>query len=253
MVLEFWKAKKILHDFVESVVKDHQKPGTNPPQDLITLLLNTTDPDTGRRFNALEVRDEVVTFLFGGYETTTATLGWFFYHMCKNEKAQKLVQEELDKVVGKDRDITYDDLDKLQFLSFCLKESMRISPAAVGFGRRAPCDIVLPGDYYVPKNSILISASLLTHNDTKYWDKPEEFQPERWLNADKINKYQYLPFGAGNRMCAGLRFANLELHLVIASLLRRFSCKFVEGKPVKASSQITRSPRELFLNFTERT
>ncbi len=192
-------------------------------EDLLSTLAAAEYPD-GERMSPEEVRDQLVTFLFAGHETTSTALTFACWLLAGESDAQERLQDEVESVCG-DADPGFGDLPDLEYTEAVAREAMRLYPPVTELYREPREEMVL-GGYRVPADATLQLSAWGAHRDERWWDDPETFRPERWLpelrgeDPDRP-EYAYFPFGGGPRHCLGMRFAMAELQLVLATLLRR--------------------------------
>lgn len=213
--------------------------------DLLQMLLDAVDPeDTSVRLSAREIRDELVTFLLAGHETTSNTLTWALYLLSRAPEVEKLLVHEIQSVLGA-RLPRAQDVEKLVYTDQVVKEAMRLYPPAYVLARRAGRDATI-GNYQVPRGSEVVIWTYFTHRDPRFFPEPEAFRPERFA-ADQEGtrpRHAYLPFGAGPRACIGRSFASVEAVVALATILQRFSFRYSAKEPVKARPRITLSPAD---------
>jgi len=170
------------------------------PKDLLTLLLMARDED-GSAMTDQQLRDEVLTLLVGGHETTALSLTWVWYLLAQNSEVEEKLHAELDAVLG-DRAPSADDLSRLVYTDHVLREALRLYPPAWSIVRaaREPFRI---GDYVVPAGAQVLMSQWVTHRDWRWFPDPERFHPDRWLDdaATKLPRCAYFPFGGGPRVC----------------------------------------------------
>ncbi|KAK6043304.1 unspecific monooxygenase [Cooperia oncophora] len=166
------------------------------------------------------VQEEVDTFTFEGHDTTSASINWFLHLMGANPHIQEKVQREVDEVLGEvDRPVTYEDLGSLKYLEACIKETLRLYPSVPLFGRQVVEDIKIKG-HVLPAGTGVVVVPSMVHRDPRYWDDPEVFRPERFIDGEVKHPYAYIPFSAGSRNCIGQRFAIMEEKCILALLMR---------------------------------
>ena len=202
-----------LHDLVDHLVAE-RRDGDGQVGDLLSMLVAAADEGT---IDDGTLRDNVVTFLFAGYETTALGLTYTLYLLANHPEKQRRLREHLAETVG-DRDPTPADLRDLPFLDAVVDEALRLYPPVYVFFREPTEDVTLRG-YRVPEGSVLSVPQWVLHRDERWWDAPETFRPDRWLGESDRPEYAYFPFGGGPRHCIGMRFARLELRLAVATLL----------------------------------
>lgn len=203
--------------------------------DLLSLVVAGSAPgDAGDA----EVRDQVMTFLMAGHETTASALTWTLALLSRHPDIRRRVVSELDLVTG-GRRVTQDDIRSLPLLAAVIKESLRLFPPAWTIERRAVEPDVI-GGYDVPAGGTVMLSPYLTHRHPEFWSNPEGFDPDRWLGAGvSLPRCAYVPFGAGARQCIGGAFATLEATLMLATLLSRVEVDLAPGPPLRPVPRIT--------------
>ena len=212
-------------------------------QDLLTMLMDAQDADTGEKMSDLQLRDEVSTLIGAGHETTTQALGWTFYFLGNHAEIEKKLRFEVEKILD-GRTPTFDDLSNLEYALMCFKEAMRIYPPVWLINRTAvKTDEV--GGYFVPAKTDILLLPYLTHRHPEFWTNAEEFIPERFSaeNSENRPKFAYFPFGGGPRICLGNNFAMMEAQLIIAMILQNFKVKLVPEYKVEAEVSLTLRPK----------
>jgi cytochrome P450 len=185
-----------------------------------------------------EVRDQVMTFLLAGHETTASALTWTLALLSRHADVRRRVVAELDAVL-QGRPVTQADVASLPLLGAVLKESLRLFPPAWTVERRAEQADEVDG-HVLPAGSTVLLSPYLTHRHPEFWDNPEGFDPDRWLNGGPVlPRGAYLPFGAGARQCIGGAFATLEATLMLATLLRVIEVDLQPGPPLRPVPRIT--------------
>ena len=200
--------------------------GEEVPDDFMTLLLSIEGADGLSR---AEIEDNVITFIGAGHETTARALGWAIYLLSQSPSERALVEEEVSDVT-KTFENPLDWIEKMPHTRAVFEEAMRLYPPAPTISREAINDIVWKDITIVKGTQVLIMPWTL-HRHRLYWDEPDAFMPSRFLpeNRDKLNKYQYLPFGAGPRICIGASFALQEAIIALGVLLSRYRFDMAEG------------------------
>ena len=209
--------------------------------DLLSILLSSRDED-GQPMPTELVRDEALTLLLAGHETTANALTWTWDALARSPEAEARLHAELDAVLG-DRDPVPADYPRLSFTRDVVAESMRLRPPAWILGRRVIRPIRL-GEWDVPAGSVLLTAQIVTHRNPRFWREPEAFRPERWSNGEteRLPRFAYFPFGGGNRVCIGEGFAWMEAVLVLATLARRVRFRGLDLSPVPLDPLVTLRP-----------
>jgi len=209
--------------------------------DVISMLLAAQDD--GVTMTDTQVRDQTLTLMAAGHETTANLLAWTFYLLSSHAEARATLLAELHSML-KGRAPTVDDLPNLPYLDWVVSESMRMYPPAWTVGRRAIAPFEL-GGYSFPAGQMVMVNQWVLHHLPEVWGDPYAFRPERWepSQARAIPPGAYFPFGAGPRMCIGMPFAQLEARLLLATILQRFTPELVPGWPVVPRPRITLRPK----------
>jgi len=216
--LRMKRAVAMLDEVVYRVIADGRKAGVDRG-DVLSMLLLAKDDD-GTMLTDKQVRDEVMTLLLAGHETTANTLTWTWYELGRNPGVLAQIETEIKRVVG-DRRVTMEDLPNLPFTLAVIEESMRLHPPAYITGRETTTDVEL-GGHRLPARSIVTIYIRQIHRQARYFTNPLAFVPERMLpEAKKLRpRHHYLPFGAGPRVCIGSHFALLEAQLVLITMIQ---------------------------------
>jgi cytochrome P450 len=186
-----------------------------------------------------QVRDEVMTIFIAGHETTSNALTWTFYMLSQYPNVERKLHDEIELVLG-NRIPTADDIPKLQYTEMVLRESMRIYPPVWTMGRRVENDYTV-GEYTIPAGSSILMCQYVMHHDPRYYENPEEFNPDRWTDDFKarLPRFSYFPFGGGIRGCIGEPFAWMEGVLIIATIAQEWSMHLVPSQRIKLDPAIT--------------
>ena len=220
--------------------------GARDRGDLLTMLVQAQDAEAdGAGMTDEQVRDEALTILLAGHETTANALAWSWWFLAQHPETERALHAEVDAVLasaeGAPRAATVDDLARLPYTRMVVSESMRLRPPAFVLGRRAMQPYAVPGTPWVlPQGTTVFMAQHLLHRDARFWPDPDRFDPERWRDdATSRPKFAYFPFGAGTRVCIGEQFAWMELTLVLATVARRWRLALVPGHRVVPHPVIT--------------
>lgn len=233
---------KALHKQADRAIELRRKGGhRDRPHDLLDMMLNAEDPETGRKMSTKELRDNLLTFVIAGHETTALALSWAIYLLAFDPARQEKAREEARAVLG-GRAATAEDVAKLPYIRAIIDEALRLYPPAALVGRNALKSDTVKGTEISSGEGIMIPI-LALHRHRKLWDAPDEFLPERWLPPNKApDRFAYLPFGDGPRVCIGASFAIQESVIVLATLLARFRFTAVPDKTPEPVMVITMRP-----------
>jgi cytochrome P450 len=190
-----------------------------------------------------QVRDEVMTLLLAGYETTSAALTWTWYLLSQHPEVEERLHAELETVLG-GQVPTADRLGELPYTRMVIQEAMRLYPPAFGFTRHAVADDEI-GGYFVPANSTIFLTPYYTHRHPLFWEEPDKFDPERFTPERSAGRprFAYVPFGGGPRQCIGNTFAMMEAQLILATVAQRYQLRLVPGHLVEPQVLLTVRPR----------
>ena len=217
----FDRAIQQLDDFIYGIIDERRESGRDTG-DLLSMLLHARDEASGEKMDDRQLRDEVMTIVLAGHETTAIALSWTWYLLSQHPEVEGKLHEELDAVLG-GRPPETGDLPRLPYTDAVIKESLRLYPPAWAVGREALSDCEV-GGYHLPAKSQLFISQWVTHRDPRYFEEPEHFIPERWLGGleKRLPRYSYFPFGGGPRLCIGNGFAKMEAVLLLSTIARRF-------------------------------
>ncbi|NER08875.1 MAG: cytochrome P450, partial [Okeania sp. SIO3C4] len=196
--------------------------------DILTLMLLARDEE-GQGMTDQEIRDELMTLLFAGHETTAAALAWAVYWVHKQPQVYQKLMEELETL---ETDADPMTIFRLPYLTAVCQETLRIYPVAfLTLPRRTKQPVELQG-YQLEAGTMIQGSIYLTHQREDLYPEPKKFKPERFLER-KFSPYEYLPFGGGSRRCLGMALADFEMRLVLATLLSNFEMELAENQPLK--------------------
>ena len=208
---------KRLRRFITEIVEERRAAPDAARDDLLSVLLAEDAFDEG------QLQDQLITFIAAGHETTSRALTWLFYLLSQDHSARDRLEAEVDALDTSRPAICWPE--HLPFVRACFDEAMRLYPPAPFLSRQLSEDTVLAGQA-MNKNAIVFCNIAVVHRHRLQWDQPDAFVPERFLEgapeAVPIDRYQYLPFGVGPRVCIGARFAVLEAVILIAEIARRY-------------------------------
>jgi cytochrome P450 len=190
-----------------------------------------------------ELRDEVMTMVLAGHETTANALSWALYLLSGAPEIDRRLHEESARVLGR-REATLAHLPGLEYAARVNQEAMRLYPPAWIFGREAILADTF-GAFRVPAGATIGIAPWLLHRDPRFWRDPERFEPDRFLPQESAARprFAYVPFAAGPRMCIGSAFAAMEMQIVLAMIASRYRLELVPERPVEIEPSVTLRPR----------
>jgi cytochrome P450 len=243
-----WRARPAIRFFAEVVgelVENRRAliaSGAPPPRDLLSLLLQAADPETGQGLSDEAVGANIVTFIGAGHETTANALSWSIYLLSQAPEARERAEREVDAVFA-GGGFTPADAERLVFTRAVIEEAMRLYPPAVFINRTAIRDDRI-GSLKIPRASLVSISPYVLHRHRRLWDEPDAFVPERFLPERRaaIDRFAYLPFGAGPRVCIGASFSLQEAVIVLAHVIRTARLDLLEGHEVSPLLKVTLRP-----------
>jgi cytochrome P450 len=209
--------------------------------DLLSDLLAARDTD-GVPMSNEQVHDEILTFFLAGHETAALALTWSAYLLARHPDVQEKAQAELDIVID-DGNVNAEHYGQLRYLTAVVKEAMRLYPPVWSLGRKA-LKVGAVGRFTVSEGTDLWLCIHRLHRDPRWYPRPDEFRPERWLGEEPKRAFTYIPFGVGPRVCIGQHFAMMETVLGLATILKRFRLADACCKPIEVSPWITLRPKQ---------
>ena len=231
------KFDTILYD----VIQKKKKSDSN--NDLLSMLIEARDVDSGEAMSDVQLRDELLTIYVAGHETSGYAIAWSIYNICKHPESYQKVKDEL-KLVMPDGVLTMENFGQLKYLRAVIDESLRLYPTAYIVGRESKEKDEIDG-LEIPKDIMTLISVYHLHRNPKYWKQPNNFVPERFLDKAHplANSDAYFPFGAGPRMCIGFYFALMEITVVLANLFYHFDLKLVENQTIEFEPLVTLKPK----------
>ena len=227
---------------IDQIMAERLKAKTHAsgPRDLLDLLMAARDPESGEEFSPSQLRDQIATMILAGHETTAVALCWSVYLLAQVPEVQDRIAHEAAAVLPDSG--TEPHLSKLTYTRAVLDEVMRLYPPAYVIVRAARQPDEVAGVAMKPGDLAILSPWVL-HRHRKRWHEPDAFVPERFLpGAPAVDRFAYLPFGVGPRVCIGAHFALTEATLVLAELMRSFRIELVTSRPVLPVAVVTTQP-----------
>ena len=190
-----------------------------------------------------QLRDEVMTLLAAGHETTAVALTWTWYLLSRHPEIESRLHREVDRVLG-EGGATFADLESLTYTRMVIEEAMRLFPPGFALNR-VPLSDDEVGDHRIRAGSLVTISPYVTHRNPRLWTDPLRFDPERFApnRVAERHRFAYFPFGGGPRICIGNGFAMMEARLILATIARAYRLRVVPGHRVEAQGRITLRPR----------
>jgi cytochrome P450 len=239
----FQEMAKVLDDIVYGLIERRLEQPHREQQDLLDMLIQARHEDSGERMEKRQVRDEVMSLLIAGHETTANTLSWLWYLLGQHSAVVEQIEAELELVLN-GRIPTITDFPQLEYSNKVIKESMRLYPSAWSISRHALADDEI-GGYHIPAGAIVALSPYTLHRHPAFWPEPEKFDPERFTPEQEATRHRhaYIPFGAGARKCIGDQFALMESIIILPMFLQRFSLHLVPDHPIEEHALVTLRPK----------
>jgi cytochrome P450 len=215
--------------------------GSEAPHDLLTLLMSAKDPENGRGIADVDVRANIVTFINAGHETTANGLTWTLFLLSQSPEWRERAEADADEAFDVDGSVA---TERCETLRAVFEEALRLYPPAAMLARQAIADDEL-GGVHIPAGAVITVSPYVLHRRRGLWDHPDAFDPSRFLGEkrDRIDRFAFIPFGAGPRVCIGMAFAMQEGIILLAHLLRALRFDLVEGQVVMPLQRVTLRPR----------
>jgi cytochrome P450 len=237
---EFRSVMQFMDGLMYGLLAERRQSGAHH-DDLLDLLLQARDEETGEGLTDQELRDEALTIFAAGHETTANALAWTWYLLATHPEANARFHEEVDRVL-QGRTPNAEDLEHLPYTRAIFEESLRLYPPAPAVHRKAVTSTTV-GGLPLPEGAFVLVGTYNLHRHPTFWSSPEQFQPERWLDAERPrSRYAYMPFGAGPRTCVGLHFALVEGPLLLALIGRRYDLRLAQER-VEPQLMVTLRPK----------
>jgi cytochrome P450 len=225
---------------IDSVVYDligRRRRGESQGYDLLAMLMEARDEDTGDWMTDRQLRDELMTMFVAGHETSAVALTWTWYCLSMAPDAEAELHAEVDAL---GRAPKVEDLTRLRVTGAVVREAMRLFPPAWVLARTAIEDVTI-GGYDVPAGAVVFVSPYATHRHPQFWPDPESFDPRRFEpeRLEALHRFAYIPFGGGSRVCIGASFAMMELVLVVATIAQKWRLVLEPGQRVERLAAVT--------------
>jgi enediyne biosynthesis protein E7 len=234
--LRFRRALQAVDKIVYRIIAEHRS-GKGGNTDLLGMLLDLRDEETGKGLSDTELRNETITFLLAGHETTANALAWTFYLLSQHPDVEQQLRAEVSAVLGECAP-TVEHLPQLKYTTMVIQESMRLYPPIWAIERRAIAEDTI-GGFDIPAGSSLVISPYALHRNENFWPHPERFDPTRFTTRPRA----YIPFGSGLRFCIGNEFAMMEARLIVPLVIQSCHLELVPGHLVEPQPGITLRPK----------
>lgn len=238
------KAMKFLDDFILDIIAERRKTGEDTGDVLSSLLLAVDEEEDGGKMTDRQAADESKSLFGAGHETTALVLTWTLYLLSQNPDVEAKLYEEVSSVLG-GRMPTLEDLETMTYTDNVLKEAMRLYPPAWSLMAREIIEDMPLGDEIIPKGSVMLISPWVMHHDPRYWEDPQQFDPERF-NDDRMQdmpRYAYFPFGGGAHVCTGQHLAMMEAEVLLATMVERYTFSLAPDNNVEPLALVTVRPK----------
>lgn len=239
--VRFRRARRVIDELIFEIIRERRRrPATN---DMLSMLLAVRDEETGVGMSDQEVRDQVITFIGAGHETTAVSLTWTLYLLSQHPVWEARLRDEVEEVLS-GRCPTAEDLPRLQLVRRAVEESMRLYPPVFGVVRGVVEDDLI-GGYRIPARTSVVISQHVTHRHPAFWEEPDRFDPDRFLPERSAGRprFAYFPFLGGPHHCIGAEFAMMETVLIVAMILQRFRLRLAPGAIVEPLPLLTQRPK----------
>jgi len=238
-----WSSAKSITQLLDKIIANTQIQNDEQNTSFVSSLLSARNKEGKALLDSKAVRNEVAVIFLAGQETTANCLAWVWYLLSQSPEVEARMHAEIDRVL-EGRIPTLEDLPQLIYTRAVIDETLRLYPPVPILTREAMEDTSIRRRF-VAKGSLICVVPWLLHRHQKYWDKPDHFNPERFLpDAKPIEKFAYIPFSVGPRVCAGRAYGLTEATLTLAMLAQRYTFELVPGTQVEAISRLTLRPGE---------
>ena len=236
----------LMERIVDDVIAARRSGATPETPDLLDRMLNTADPSSGARLDPVNIRQQIITFVVAGHETTSGALSFALYYLTANPEAMTRAQAEVDDLWGAgDPHPDFADIAKLRYVRAALDEALRLWPTVPAYLREARTDTVLAGQYEMRQGDWAMVLLPQAHRDPRVWPDPDRFDPDRFAPGQAKTRppHVYKPFGTGQRSCIGRQFALHEAVLTLGLLLHRYDLEPTDDYRLRIAETLTVKPQ----------
>ena len=233
------KADEVIHQRQKTLKEKGEQITANRYVDFLDILLLAKD-ENGVGLTDVEIREEVETFMFEGHDTTASGISWALYNLAKNQDYQAKAREEVDNIIKDKEEVSWEDLPEMEYLTMCIKESLRLNPTVFVISRELTNSQTIDGHSFPPGTLVDIGIYALHHNETVWGKDHMIYHPDRFHkdNMVKMDSHAFVPFSAGPRNCIGQNFAMNEMKCTIASILHKFELSVDNSHKVEMVPEI---------------
>ena len=249
--MQFATSFRALGKIIHEILEDRRSTGASA-DDILHLLMEARDPDTGCAMPEAQLIDEVLTLIVAGHETTASTLNWCWYLISQHPEVEQKFWSELTTLPDTLDALRFDDLAKFAYTRQILDETMRLYPAGWMVSRKALQDDQL-GDYFVPAGTEIYVAIYFMQRHPALWKEPDRFDPDRFSPEQSRDRHRLatIPFSAGPRNCIGALFARTEMQIHLMTIARKLRLRYVESKPIELDAGVNLRSKFDFIMYPE--
>ncbi len=251
---QFGAAATAMNTMVDGLVASRRVAPEPEAQDLLNLMLTAVDPETGESLDDVNIRQQVVTFLIAGHETTSGLLTFAIHLLLRNPHTLARAYAEVDRILPGDTRLEYGHIAMFDVISRVLDEALRVWPTAPGFTVAAFKSETIGNGYRMARDRPINIVTTALHRNPKVWDRPDEFDIDRWLpeNDEERHPHAYKPFGSGARACIGRQFALLEAKIALSVILQKFDLSDPHGYRLEIKETVTIKPDKFVVRARRR-
>ena len=237
------KALAKLDELVYHIIDERRAEGVSK-DDLLSMLIDAKDEETGEGMSNQQLRDEVMTIFLAGNETSSNALTWTIYLLSQHPEVEKKMMDEIDSKLNSGMELNFKTVGEFHYVKQVIEESMRVYPPVWTIGRRNLEDDELSG-YLIEKGTNVLIPIIYLHHSERFWEEPDKFKPERFAPElrNNIDRFVYFPFGGGPRLCIGNNFAMLEMEIILITLYKEFKFRVKEGFVAEPEPLVTLRPK----------
>eukprot|EP00027_Filamoeba_sp_ATCC50430_P011699 CAMPEP_0168575586 /NCGR_PEP_ID=MMETSP0413-20121227/19770_1 /TAXON_ID=136452 /ORGANISM="Filamoeba nolandi, Strain NC-AS-23-1" /LENGTH=350 /DNA_ID=CAMNT_0008609159 /DNA_START=307 /DNA_END=1355 /DNA_ORIENTATION=- len=245
----FEQANQFLKTQFMEIITQHREELKNADQskfqrDLVHLMIEATDSETGQGLSDEDIRDQCITFFFAGNDTTARTLAWTIYMISEHPEVEQLLIREIDSVLGSREFPDHADIGRLEYTSMVIKEALRLFPPVPALPRVASKDTYFgPSKLFIPKGTVVGINMDHLHKHPKYWQDPLSFNPSRF-STELPHHFSWLPFSSKERNCIGQNFALMEMKVVLCMTYKKYVFRMDRHRTIGIKTKLTQQPND---------